>query len=229
MVGKGGPDSDSQLTLDDLLNDPLIRLVMAADKVDAADIQALYRNLFHTSQAAELEHNEGEGHLRVETARSPQYRSGVGIMLLNARSEVFVGRRIGGSKKAWQMPQGGINEGEEPLAAARRELREEIGTDNVDLLAESPGWLRYDLPDDLIGTAWNGRWRGQQQKWFAMRFRGTDAEINIATEHPEFSAWRWVLAGQLPDLIISFKRQIYLNLLHQFRDVEVPAPRPTPF
>ena len=117
------------------------------------------------------------------------------------------------------MPQGGIDDGEEPLAAALRELREEIGTDNVELLAESKGWLRYELPPELIGKAWQGRWRGQQQKWFAMRYLGRDADINIATEHPEFSAWRWIAASDLPNLIVFFKRQVYVNVLEQFGTV----------
>jgi putative (di)nucleoside polyphosphate hydrolase len=145
-----------------------------------------------------------------------QYRSGVGIMLMNARNEVFVGRRLDAIEDAWQMPQGGIDEGEDPPTAAFRELREEIGTDNAEILAQSQGWLRYELPPHLIGKAWEGRWRGQQQKWFAMRFLGTDAEINVATEHPEFSAWRWVEAGHLPHLIVAFKRPLYEVVLQQF-------------
>ena len=145
-----------------------------------------------------------------------EYRSGVGIMLLNARNEVFVGRRLRSAEEAWQMPQGGIDEGENPLTAALRELREEIGTDNVEVLEKSRGWLRYDLPSDLIGKVWGGRWRGQQQKWFAMRFLGVDAEISVDTEHPEFLAWRWVPASHPPDLIVAFKRQLYRDVLQQF-------------
>lgn len=148
------------------------------------------------------------------------YRPGVGIMLLNPRNEVFVGQRAGIAGDAWQMPQGGIDEGEEPRAAALRELREEIGTDNVKVLAASQGWLRYDLPDDLVGKAWGGRWRGQQQRWFAMRFLGSDADINIMTDHPEFSAWRWVSPQYLPELIVAFKRQLYLDVLRQFQAVQ---------
>jgi putative (di)nucleoside polyphosphate hydrolase len=140
-------------------------------------------------------------------------------MPLNANDEVFVGQRVRNTGDAWQMPQGGIDEGEEPRAAALRELREEVGTDNVELLAESRGWLRYDLPAELVGEAWAGRSCGQQQKWFAMRFLGSDAEINIATEHPEFSAWRWVPVRQLPALIVSFKRQLYWDVLEQFQKI----------
>jgi putative (di)nucleoside polyphosphate hydrolase len=204
-----------QTALDDLLADPLIQLVMKADKVDAAQIQSLYRNL-HTRSAKS---GSQEGGMAIQPAESAQYRSGTGIMLLNLRNEVFVGLRICGPDDAWQMPQGGIDEGETPRAAALRELREEIGTDNVEVLAESRGWLRYDLPANLVGKAWGGRWRGQQQKWFAMRFLGSDAEINLATEHPEFSAWQWVPASHLPELIVSFKQRLYIDVLQQFQTI----------
>lgn len=140
-------------------------------------------------------------------------------MLLSQHNDVFVGCRIRSPSGAWQMPQGGIDDGEEPLAAALRELREEIGTDNVQVLEESKSWLRYELPPELIGKAWQGRWRGQLQKWFAMRYLGDDANIHIATEHAEFSAWRWASAAELPSLIVSFKRQVYLDVLEHFRTV----------
>jgi putative (di)nucleoside polyphosphate hydrolase len=107
----------------------------------------------------------------------------------------------------------GIGAGEEPAAAAYRELREEIGTDKAEILAESEGWLRYDLPADLVGKAWRSRWRGQVQKWFVMRFAGTAADINVATEHPEFTAWRWVPAAQLPAIVVELKRQLYVDLV----------------
>ena len=145
----------------------------------------------------------------------PQYRSGVGIMLLNPRNQVFIGQRAD-VKDAWQMPQGGVEPDEEPLTAALRELREEIGTNNVEVLAESKGWLRYELPEDLRKRGRHGSWLGQQQKWFAMRFLGTDADINIATEHPEFSAWRWIELSALPGLIVAFKQRLYLDVMREF-------------
>ena len=139
-------------------------------------------------------------------------------MLLNRQGEVFVARRIDmPDLAAWQMPQGGIDAGETPREAALRELKEEIGTDKAEILAESAGWLRYDLPADLAGGIWGGGYRGQRQKWFVMRFTGSDADIDLATEHPEFDAWRWVASQQLPELIVPFKRQLYLDILAEFR------------
>jgi len=167
-----------------------------------------------------------DGTLATDPAFLPDLRPGVGIMLLNEHDRVFVGRRIRVVGKAWQMPQGGIDDSEDPLVAALRELREEIGTDNVEVLAESDTWLRYELPPALIGKAWQGRWRGQQQKWFAMRYLGCDTDINIATKHQEFSAWRWVAASELPEMIVSFKRQIYLDVLEQFRTIGSGSPAP---
>jgi putative (di)nucleoside polyphosphate hydrolase len=148
-----------------------------------------------------------------------EYRPCVGIMLLNRRGEIFVARRIDIATEAWQMPQGGIDEGEDLRAAAFRELKEEIGTDKAEILAESKDWLRYDLPAELLETARHGPWRGQRQKWFVMRFTGEDSDINLATEHPEFSAWKWVDVRELPGLIVSFKRQVYLDLVSEFADL----------
>lgn len=155
------------------------------------------------------------------TLRKPEadYRSGVGIMLLNRSGEVLVARRIDVADEAWQMPQGGIDENEEPRDAAFRELREEIGTDKAEIIAESKVWLRYHLPKELLGKEGAKRWRGQRQKWFVMRFTGNDADINLATEHPEFSAWKWVTVTELPRLVVSFKRQVYLDLLLEFPEV----------
>jgi putative (di)nucleoside polyphosphate hydrolase len=145
------------------------------------------------------------------------YRPNVGIMLLNSSGRVFVAKRIDFPGEAWQMPQGGIDEGEDPRSAALRELEEEIGTAKAELLAESRGWFRYELPAELQGKLWGGRWKGQRQKWFAMRFTGADADINIATAHPEFSAWRWVEPVDVPRLIIPFKRAIYERVVEEFR------------
>ncbi len=150
-----------------------------------------------------------------DPARLP-YRRGVGIMLLNSRGEVFVAQRIDMPSDAWQMPQGGIDDGETPEAAAWREMAEETGTSRAELLAESRDWLRYDLPAELIPRLWNGRFRGQEQKWFAFRFTGGDADIDINAGHPEFSAWKWTPMAALPDLIVPFKRQLYRELISEF-------------
>lgn len=146
----------------------------------------------------------------------PGYRPCVGIFLLNAAGRVFVGRRLD-TEDAWQMPQGGIDRGELPAVAARREMREEIGTDRADLLAESPYWRSYDLPAPLAGRLWKGRYRGQAQRWLAFRFTGTDADIALDGRHPEFSAWRWVQPDELPQLIVPFKRDVYVSVVDEFR------------
>ena len=152
-----------------------------------------------------------------------QYRPAVGIMLLNRQGEVFVGHRIDmPAMPAWQMPQGGVDPGETPRQAAMRELEEEIGTAKANILAESRVWLTYDLPVELAGGIWGGRYRGQRQKWFVMRFTGSDGDINLATEHPEFDAWQWVAPDRLPDLIVPFKRQLYIDILAEFRALCAP-------
>jgi putative (di)nucleoside polyphosphate hydrolase len=145
------------------------------------------------------------------------YRRGVGIVLLNGKDEVFVAQRIDSPVPAWQMPQGGIDKGEEPLAAAWRELYEETGVKSAVLLEETPDWLRYDLPRELVPNIWKGRYRGQKQKWFAFRFTGNDSEIDINGEHPEFSEWRWADLKKTPDFIVGFKRPLYEQVVKAFQ------------
>ena len=149
--------------------------------------------------------------------RALRYRRAVGILLLNARNRVFVAQRINFPGEAWQMPQGGIDTGESPREAALRELEEEIGTAKAEFLAETKGWLAYDFPTELRNRVWRGRFQGQRQKWFALRFTGRDSDINLATAHPEFSAWKWIEPDELPRLVVPFKRQVYLDLLAEFR------------
>jgi len=146
------------------------------------------------------------------------YRPAAGVMLLNRAGKVFVGQRIDNLAEAWQMPQGGLDPEEEPRAAALRELREETGIvpSLVTILAQARRDLLYDLPDDLVGKLWHGRYRGQRQAWFLARFLGTDADVNIATPEPEFRAWKWAEPGDLPDLIVPFKRKLYQDVLHEF-------------
>jgi putative (di)nucleoside polyphosphate hydrolase len=143
------------------------------------------------------------------------YRPGVGIMLANAANQVFVGQRLDSVVEAWQMPQGGIDPGEDPLPAALRELEEETGVaaQYVQIIAQTATPLDYDLPEHLIGKLWQGRYRGQRQHWFLVRFTGSDGDINIATPHPEFRAWQWAALDQLAKLIVPFKRELYAKII----------------
>lgn len=153
------------------------------------------------------------------------YRPCVGIMVINRDGLVWLGRRsdaklqLGEAGLWWQMPQGGIDDGEAPADAARRELFEETRIRSVDIVAEHPDWLYYDLPPELIGKKWGGRYRGQKQKWFAARFTGSDTEIDICPEDQEieFDAWRWAPAAQIMDLIVPFKAEVYRSVLAGFR------------
>ncbi len=147
------------------------------------------------------------------------YRPCAGVMLVNRDGLVFVGQRCDSTLEAWQMPQGGIDPGEAALDAAVRELFEETGVtaDHAELIAEAPGSFTYDLPDELVGKVWKGKWRGQVQRWFLFRFTGQDHDIDIATPHPEFRAWRWIDPEELPHLIVPFKRALYQDVLAAFR------------
>ena len=146
------------------------------------------------------------------------YRRNVGVMMVNADDLVWVGRRRDINRNAWQMPQGGIDCREEPHAAALRELEEETGVGRklVEYIAETPGWLSYDLPVELVPRFWQGRYRGQEQKWFLMRFLGKDSQVNIKTCHPEFCDWRWLAAPELPELVVAFKRDVYARVVAEF-------------
>ena len=136
-------------------------------------------------------------------------RSGVGIVVLNKNNKVFVAKRIDNQKDLWQMPQGGVEEGEDYLTAAFRELEEETSIKKVSLIKELDGLTSYELPKDLLGIIWKGKYRGQKQKWFVMRFLGQDSEINIKTKNPEFCEWKWIDPENITDLVVSFKRQVY--------------------
>ena len=146
------------------------------------------------------------------------YRPCAGVMLLNRHGQVFVGQRLDSVVEAWQMPQGGIDPGEDAIEAAWRELWEETGVErkHAELVAAAPDELFYDLPEDLVGRLWKGKWRGQRQRWFLFRFLGEDSDVNIETAEPEFRAWRWAKPKDLPDIIVPFKRELYKELLTVF-------------
>lgn len=152
-----------------------------------------------------------------EIAKLP-YRPCVGVMLTNAEGHVFVGQRIDNETAAWQMPQGGVDPGEATRDAALRELWEETGVtaDKVRIEAETADWIPYELPHDLVPRLWKGRYRGQEQKWFLLRFLGTDSDVNIVTDHPEFSEWRWLPPQDLEANIVPFKRKVYARVLAEF-------------
>jgi len=145
------------------------------------------------------------------------YRPCVGVMLLNRHNKVFVGQRIDNTMEAWQMPQGGIDDGEDFEQTAFRELKEEIGTNNSEIISRSKDWLYYDLPNDIIGKVWGGKFRGQKQIWFLMRFLGQDSDIDLDYHHPEFKAWKWVDVADVPKLIVPFKRDLYQAIVKEFQ------------
>ena len=210
----GSLDWRREPSLDDLLSDPITWAVMKSDNVVGDDLRELLTQValgLRVIGANGIASSESGG------ADDGTYRRGVGIMLLNGHNQVFVGQRADAEYEAWQMPQGGIDDDESPREAALRELKEEIGTNQARIIAESKQWLRYELPADLCDR-WSGRsgWCGQRQKWFVMRFEGRDADIDIASEHPEFSGWKWVSLEELPNLIVSFKKRLYMDLVQEF-------------
>ena len=146
-------------------------------------------------------------------------RSGVGIVLLNKENKVFVARRIDNPKNFWQMPQGGVDEGEDFLKAAFRELKEETSIRSVELIEELEGTITYELPERLLGIIWKGKYRGQKQKWFLMRFIGEDSEININTKHPEFLDWKWIDLDLITDLVVDFKHHVYQEVKEKVKKI----------
>ena len=144
------------------------------------------------------------------------YRPCVGICLVNDDGLIFAGKRIDNRSEAWQMPQGGIDEGEDAVTACFREMAEEIVTDNAELVAEYPDWLDYDIPEPLANKLWHGTYRGQSQKWMLLRYRGADSDINIETDIPEFESWQWMAPEQLVQLAVPFKKDVYQALMAEF-------------
>ena len=148
-------------------------------------------------------------------------RIGVGIVLLNHENNIFVGKRIDNPKSSWQMPQGGVDQNENFLQAARRELEEETGIKSVKLIKALDGWLKYDLPENLLGKLWNGKYRGQKQKWFVMKFLGKTDEINVKTKNPEFFAWKWIKPSELPEIVVNFKVDIYKKIKEELSSLNI--------
>ena len=146
-------------------------------------------------------------------------RTGVGIIVLNNNNQVFVGKRKDNPGDKWQMPQGGVDKGEDFITAMRRELIEETSIKNIKILKEIQNMYQYELPNNLVGIIWKGKFRGQRQKWFITRFLGKDDEINLDTQHPEFIDWKWIDPQDLPEVIVDFKKELYLNLLKEINQV----------
>ena len=146
-------------------------------------------------------------------------RIGVGIILLNKKNKVFVGRRIDNPTKFWQMPQGGVNKNEDYFNAAKRELEEETSIKSVKLIKELDSWIKYDLPKNLLGKIWKGKYGGQKQKWFVMRFLGDDKEISVKTKHPEFFEWKWIELDKITDVVVDFKLDVYKKVKEKVKTI----------
>ena len=154
-----------------------------------------------------------------EKFRNLPLRNGVGIAVLNKENKIFVAKRIDNPGNFWQMPQGGLDDGENYFEAALRELEEETSIKSVDLIKELSNYTTYDLPDRLLGIIWKGKYKGQKQKWFIVKFNGQENEININTKHPEFLDWKWIDPQDLPEVIVDFKKKLYLNLLKEINQI----------
>ena len=146
-------------------------------------------------------------------------RTGVGIVLLNDKNKIFVGKRIDNPKKFWQMPQGGVDKNEELLQAAKRELKEETSIKSVELIKELDEWLEYDLPKNLLGKVWKGKYKGQKQKWFIMKFLGNESEINVKTSHPEFFEWKWIELDEITKVVVDFKLNVYEKIKEKVKTI----------
>lgn len=156
---------------------------------------------------------------KLENFQKLPYRNGVGIVVLNNENKVFVAKRIDNPKNFWQMPQGGVDEGEDLLNAAYRELKEETSIFNVKLIKEIEDWTQYDLPSKLIGIIWKGRYKGQKQKWFIFKFLGDDTEINIKTKNPEFLDWKWIEIGKITEIVVDFKKEVYQKVKKEIKKI----------
>jgi|TARA_B100001057_G_C22356590_1_gene759197 putative (di)nucleoside polyphosphate hydrolase len=146
-------------------------------------------------------------------------RNGIGVIILNKNNQVFVAKRKDNPVDRWQMPQGGVNSGESYLSAMKRELFEETSIKSIKLLKEIDGFFEYELPDNLIGVIWKGKFKGQKQKWFIVKFIGNEKEINLKTKYPEFIEWKWIMPDELPNLIVDFKKNLYLSLLVKLKEL----------
>ena len=151
------------------------------------------------------------------TEKKLPLRIGVGVIILNDKNKIFVGKRKDNPVDKWQMPQGGINKNEPLLTAMKRELDEETSIKNIQIIKELDGWFQYELPKNLLGIIWKGKFRGQKQKWFVVRFTGEESEINLKTKHPEFIEWKWVEMDELPKIIVDFKKDVYEKLLLELK------------